>query len=323
MIHRITQKLPIGYLLVILATAGWGTSGLFITFVLAKSGISALALAFWRDVSTFTCLLIAVGLIKPALLKVQRRDLLWLAGLGICSIGAFHVFWNMSVWTNGVSVATVLQEAAPAFVTIIAWLVWREPITRLKVLAIVITFAGCVLVARLDNLAQAELTATGILIGVLSAITYGSYSLFGKQVTGRYTPWTVLTYGFGFGALVLFPLQFLSPGPWPILTPARWWFVGLIILPTIISFAIYTVGLRWLSASVAAIVATSEVVFASVFAYVFLHERLDWLQIVGAVLVVGGVIMLSLSKAPAVAPRPASAETEFTLIKEATHVCEK
>ncbi len=291
------RKVWLGYLLVFLATAGWGTSGLFITFVRQRVEISALALAFWRDLTTFLCLFIGIAILKPAWLRVQRRDLGWLAALGAISIGSFHVLWNTTVQMNGVAVATVIQEAAPAFVAIAAWAVFREPLTRGKILAVLVTFVGCVLVSRLDALGQAKVTPLGILVGLGSAVTYGTFSIFGKPVASKYPPYTVLMYAFGFGALVLFPLQFLAPGRWPLLTPASGWFIGLILLPTIASFAVYTLGLRWLSASVAAIVATSEVVFASVYAYVFLGERLDALQWLGAALVVAGVVILSISSA--------------------------
>lgn len=288
------QGRPLGYLLVILATAGWGTSGLFLTFIVRETNISALALAFWRDLTTFACLFLSLAIFKPSLLRVERRDLPWLVGLGALSIGAFHVLWNLSVWTNGVAVATVIQEAAPAFVTLMAWLLYREPVTRVKIIAILVTFIGCVLVSRVDVLGQASLTFLGVLIGLGSAVTYGTFSLFGKKLAGEYSPLTILTYGFGFGALVLFPLQFIMPGRWPMLTPAWGWFALLIFLPTIVSFAIYTLGLRWLPASVASIAAISEVVFASIYAYIFLDERLQWLQVVGAVLVVIGVVALYL-----------------------------
>lgn len=285
----------VGVFLVILATAGWGTSGVFISFIAAEIEISAFALAFWRDLTTFVCLAVGLGLFKPSYLKVNKPDLPWLAGLGIFSIGIFHILWNLSVWINGVAVATVLQEIAPAFVAIVAWLVLREPLTRRKVLAVLITFVGCLFVVRLDLSGATKVSSSGILIGLGSAITYGTFSLFGKKITGKYTPWTILTYGFGFALLVLFPLQFISPGPFPLLTPARWWFACLIALPTIAAFGIYTFSLRWLPASVAAIVATSEVVFGSFFAYLFLTERLDWIQVIGAGLVIAGVVVLSLS----------------------------
>ena len=63
------------------------------------------------------------------------------------SLGAFHVFWNLAVLLNGAAVATVQQAATPAIVVVIARMVWRESLTWRKLLAIVLTFAGTVLVS--------------------------------------------------------------------------------------------------------------------------------------------------------------------------------
>lgn len=131
-----------GILLVILATFCWGTSGLFISLVLHGSNVSPLGLAFWRDLSTFTCLFSGLALFRPKLLRVQRRDLPWLAVMGALSIGFFHVMWNMAVLINGVSVATVIQANAPIFVTLMAWLLWREPLTGRKISAVALAFSG-------------------------------------------------------------------------------------------------------------------------------------------------------------------------------------
>jgi drug/metabolite transporter (DMT)-like permease len=75
------------------------------------------------------------------------------------------------------------------------------------------------------------------------------------------------------------------------------WYAGLILLSTISGFGLYTAGLRHLQASVAAIVATTEVAFAAVVSYIALGERLDGWQILGAILVVGGVVLLSWPRA--------------------------
>ena len=134
-----------GSLLVLSAAAGWSTSGLFIRWTAASSGVSALALAFWRDLATFACLLIGLAILRPRWLRVERRDLPWLAGLGAIGVGTFHVLWNLSILQIGYAAATVLLYASPAFVSLVAWLVWREPLTRFKVLAIILTLTGCVL----------------------------------------------------------------------------------------------------------------------------------------------------------------------------------
>jgi DME family drug/metabolite transporter len=280
-----------GPLAVLLAAACWGMSGVFVKWVGAEIEISALALAFWRDLATFLVLLAGVGLFRPEWLRIERRDLRWLAALG-GSLGISHVFWNLGVFLNGAAVATVQQAAMPAIVAAIAWLVWREPLTRIKVAAIILTFLGTVLVSGLDVAGQADLSLTGLFVGLAIPITYAAWNLFGKKVRDTYNPITALTYAFGFGALVLLPLQFFTPQPWPLPPPALLWFAGLIAVATIIPFSLYTFALGRLPASVASILAMSEIAFVAAYAYILLGERLTVSQILGAVLVVGGVLLL-------------------------------
>jgi drug/metabolite transporter (DMT)-like permease len=71
------------------------------------------------------------------------------------------------------------------------------------------------------------------------------------------------------------------------------WFTGLIFVATIIPFSAYTFALGRLPASVASILAMSEIAFVAAYAYILLGERLTVSQILGAVLVVGGVLLLS------------------------------
>jgi drug/metabolite transporter (DMT)-like permease len=282
-----------GLLLVVLATLFWSTSGLFINLAVRGSGIQAIGLAFWRDLATFLCLLVGITLIRPGLLRVERRDLPWLAAMGAVSIGLFHVLWISAVLINGVSVATVIQCNAPVFVTIMAWLLWREPLTWRKWIAIGLAFSGTILIARLDGTGGTQITLLGLLVALGSAITYGGITLFGKKLSGSYSPWTILVYIFGFATLALLPFQIGGAPPWPLTSEVLAAFAGLVLLATIAGFALYTAGLRRLQASVAAIVATAEVPFAALVGYLFLGERLDGWQVLGAGLVVGGVVLLS------------------------------
>jgi drug/metabolite transporter (DMT)-like permease len=201
------------------------------------------------------------------------------------SLGIFHVFWNLGVFLNGAAVATVQQAAMPAIVAVAAWLIWHEPLTWSKILAIALTFTGTVLVSGLNILGQTELTLAGLLVGLGIPVTYAAWNLLGKKVRETCSPFTLLTYAFGFGALVLLPLQFFTPQPWPI-PPSAWLpFAGLIGISTIVGFLLYTYALGRLPASVATILAMTEIAFVTAYAYVLLDERLAQSQIVGVLLV--------------------------------------
>jgi drug/metabolite transporter (DMT)-like permease len=286
-----------GIALAILATACWSTSGLFVSLVLSKSTVSPPGLAFWRDLGTFLLLLVGLVLFRRDLLLVRRSDLFWLAAMGGLGIGLLHITWNMAVVLNGMAVATILQYNAPIYVAAMAWLLWREPLTAHKMLAILLALLGTVLIASAWGGAQARITLPGLLFGLATAVAFGNYTLLGRRLSGDYSPWTVMLYAFGFAALSLLPWQF-RPVPIQLLPPTTWApFLGLVLFTTVVGFAFYAGSLQRLPASVASIVATTEVPFAALVAYVALGQQLSSAQFLGAALVVGGVVLVSLPAA--------------------------
>lgn len=287
------EQRPRGILIVLLASLFWSTSGLFISLILQEGGVTPVGIAFWRDLLTFSVLFSGIFLFRRDLLRVDRGDMIWLALMGSISIGLFHFIWNLTIQANGVAVATVLQSNAPMVVALVAWFLWREPLTSRKLLAIFLAFVGTVFIGRIDNILAQQVAVQGLLLGLFSSLLYGMMSIFGKKLAGSYTPWTILVYIFGFGALVLLPFQILDGFSTPRTPITIAYFIGMVLLTTIAGFGFYTYSLRTLQASVAAIVATAEVPFATILSYIILRERLDVWQVVGGLLVIAGVVVLS------------------------------
>lgn len=285
-----------GILIVIAATACWATSGIFINLIIRKTALSAVGLAFWRDLTTSVVLLVGILIVKPKLLIVKKKDLPWLIGMGAISIGVFHVFWNQAVVMIGASLATVVQCNAPIFVTIMAWFLFGERITTRKIIAVVLAAVGTILVSGISGVGEWKIVPIGLLIALGSAITYGSLSLFGKKLSGDYNPWTIMFYIFSIGTLTLFTVQLGQPDPWPSSGDFLPLFIGFVLISTIVGFTLYTTALKFLPASVASITATSEIFFASILAFIFLQERMDRWQILGSILIIAGVVLVSLAK---------------------------
>ena len=97
------------YWLVIGAASLWGTSGVLTKEILVRYAPPHLALAFWRDCLTFTVLVLALGLFRRNWLRLDRKALLPLLGLGIIGLGAFHVLWVYAVAWIGVAPATAFN----------------------------------------------------------------------------------------------------------------------------------------------------------------------------------------------------------------------
>lgn len=324
-----------GYLLVLAATFCWATSGTFIKIILQTYGLSAWTLAFWRDLFTFSIFLAitaSLGISEsvaqasslrtgrlgslpysvaqasslrggrlrslPHLfeyLRVERCDLPRFAAMGAISIGIFHVLWALAVMMIPVAVATVLNYTSPAFVVLFAWVLWRERLNRRQTLALVLAFAGCVLVTGAYRLTDADVNWPGLLVGLSTGLTYGLFTIIGKPALKRYDSWTVLTYAFGFATLTLLILQ---PGAalamFDMPLGAWLWILILVLVSTVTGFSLYMSGLKHLSASSASITATLEPVIATGFAYALLGEVIGPVQMLGGVLVIGAVILLTL-----------------------------
>ena len=175
-----------GILLVILATIFWSTSSILINLIYEIIDIPAVSLAFWRDLSTFSVLLISIVILQPKLLIVRRRDLPWLMGMGAISIGLFHALWNISVVLLGASIATVMQSNAPIFVSIIAWLFLGEALTKQKITAVILSVIGTILCSGIIGTSSEQVTLAGLVIGLIGACAYGTYYILGKKIVGNF-----------------------------------------------------------------------------------------------------------------------------------------
>jgi DME family drug/metabolite transporter len=288
--HKDTSAIT-GYAAVITAAAFWGGSGVFVKLIADHATVSATALAFWRDVTTFICLLLAGLAAIPGKIRLQRSDWRIMAGMG-ANLGLFHIFYNAGIMLNGAAVTTVQQAVMPAIVTISARFLWQEKLTGPKILALLSTFAGTLLVAGLADLKTSGFTISGLLIGFCVPCLYAAWNLFGKKLRMQYEAMVVLIFAFGIASALLLPLQFFIAQPWPV-PPLAWlWFAGLIGISSLAAFFLYAVGIGRLQASIASILLMSEIAFAVFYAYLFLGERMTMSQIAGTILVVGGVLQL-------------------------------
>ncbi len=185
-----------GISLVVLATLCWATSSILINLIVRVSGISAVSLAFWRDLTTSVVLVISILLFRRKLFSINRENLPWLIGMGVISIGLFHVLWNTSVVLFGASVATVLQSNAPIFVTIIARFVFSEPINPRKIAAVAFSVIGTILSSGITKSGVEQISTLGLLVALGSAIAYGTFPLFGRKIAGDTTSFSCFLPGF-------------------------------------------------------------------------------------------------------------------------------
>lgn len=280
-----------GYLLVALAAILWATLGLFFRVLHDDFHLTALAIAFLRASLTAICLAAFALIARKNSFNVSRRDVPFFALYGLCGVAAFYFLYVEAVVTTSITTAVVLLYTAPAFVSIVAWKLWHEPLNASKITAVAIAFLGCALLARAYDKSEFQLNWIGLLLGLGAGLAYAIYTIFSKAALERHTSLTALTYALTFGAIFLAPLQ--SPNDFAPLVqqPMVWIFIlGLVLGPSIGALAFYNAGLERVPASNASLVATLEPVVASVLAYFVLGERLEFAQVIGGALVIGAAV---------------------------------
>jgi drug/metabolite transporter (DMT)-like permease len=288
---RINYSLA-GAVLVTLAAAFWGLSGIFVTIIIDNSSGTPVSLAFWRDTAAFVSLFLFTLFTHPHNLKIEGKDLPWLVGMGVF-LGGFHILYNQSVMLNGAAVTTVLQAAMPGVVTVAAFYLWKEELTRAKIGSMIIIFMGTALASGVDIFSPVQTNPAGLLAGFTVPLFYAGWSLCGKNMVAKYGATASLSIAFGTASVMLLPLQPFTPQPFPLNSTVGSAFFGLIAVSTFGAFTLYLMGMKYIQAGVASILVMSEILFAGVYAWFLLGERLTPVQILGTVLVIAGVVWLS------------------------------
>jgi drug/metabolite transporter, DME family len=282
----------LGVLAVVAAASIWATLGLFAKILYAQ-GVSFESLVAVRaSVGWVAVMIFVLATGKAKSLRVSLRDLTLLAPQGLVGIGFFYLLYFFTVRESTVGTAAILLYSSPAFVVVLARLFLKEALNPAKALALFLTAGGILLVAGAYDPSNLEVTPTVLLTGLLSGLTYGLYSIFGRPVTGHLSPSVILSYALFFGSLLLIVAAFptldtlvgLPMGSYALL------FV-LAVVHTTLGFALYTFGLGRLGAGRAAIVATIEPVVAVVLGTALLGESLTVPGVVGALLVVSGAAL--------------------------------
>ena len=284
-------------LAVVAAASIWGTLGLFAKILYAQ-GVSFEALVAvrasvgWVAVMAFV---LATG--KAKSLRVSGRDLAFLAPLGLVGIGFFYLLYFFTVGESTVGTAAILLYSSPAFVVVLARLFLREALNAAKVLALSLTAGGIFLVAGAYDPSNLEVTPTVLLTGLLSGLTYGLYSIFGRPLTGHLSPSIILSYALFFGSSLLVVAALPTLHTLAGLPASSYAMLFMLaVVHTTLGFALYTFGLARLGAGRAAIVATVEPVVAGVLGTALLGEALTAPKLVGALLVISGAALAQVSR---------------------------
>ncbi|MGJ9458597.1 DMT family transporter [Oceanobacillus sp. CF4.6] len=283
------------YLLIILGATLWGTIGWFVKH-LYELGFTPMEVVTLRAWTSAILLITYIIIVSPKDMKLQSiRDCKYFIGTGICSIIFFNYCLFTAIELSTIPVATALLYTAPAFVTVISFFLFKEPLTRLKMIALILTIMGTCLVVGITPNSIHNLEFASIILGLGSGLGYALYSIISKFALKKYSSLSVTTFTFIVAAVALVPFFPYSEKFLLLFNPTVLFYaLGLGFLPTAVAYIVYTYGLMYTEASKASILSTIEPVVATLIGIFVFTEPFTVVQMLGMGCIIGAVLLIQL-----------------------------
>ncbi|MFQ1003086.1 EamA family transporter [Modestobacter sp. SSW1-42] len=299
----------VGLLLAVLSAASFGTAGVFASGLLGAGWSAGAAVTVRMAVA-------ALALTVPAVLQLRgrwhllRSNLRVVAAFGALAVALPQLAYFVAVTRLSVGVALLLEYCGVLLVVLWTWARLGQRPSRVTGAGMVVAVVGLVLV--LDVVSGARIDPVGVLWGLLAAVGLASYFILSAATEDGLPPLASAWAGLAAGALVLGAAALVGLVPWRTATTdvefAGWstsWLVpilGLGLLAAAIAYATGIAAVRRLGSRTSSFVGLSEVLFAVLAAWLALGQRPGPVQLVGGIVVLGGIVLVRLGERPAVEP---------------------
>lgn len=305
---KIPTKVPtiMGLFLGILAVS---TASIFIRF--AQEGTSSLIIAAGRmGFATLFLLPFALKIALPELKKVdlKRFGFVLLAGL---FLGMHFATWITSLEYTSVASSVVMVTTAPLWVALLSPIFLKEKLTKWVILGLTISMIGSVVVALNSSciwqdkgLVCSDFETVfrgraflGNILALVGAFLSAGYIMIGRRVRNELSllAYTFLVYGSA--AFVLILLVIVSGVKIHSNLPEIWiWILLLALIPQLIGHSTFNYLLKTISAANVSIALLGEPVGTVILAYLFLSEKPSWMEILGGVLILTGIVVATKSR---------------------------
>lgn len=303
-----SQRHPaVGLGVALASAAAFGTSGAFAKSLLL-GGWSPGAVVLIRIGIAALVLLVPTVLSLRGRWSVLRRSLPLVVGYGVTGVAGCQLAYFNAVTHLSVGVALLLEYLAPVLIVGWLWVRHRQAPRRLTLVGVGLAVAGLLLV--LDVAGVARINAVGLAWGLVAAICLALYFLLAAGAEDALPPLALAGAGLVVGGIVLGVAALvgvldLTIGATTVQlgsSAAPWWVPILVVSIVAAAFA-YVAGVaavRMLGAKLSSFVALTEVLFAVLFAWLVLGELPLPVQLLGGLLIVGGLIAVRADESHAV-----------------------
>ncbi|WP_018131102.1 DMT family transporter [Effusibacillus pohliae] len=294
----------------------WGLNVVMVKFLVGH--FPPITLAAVR-IGAATLLLLAIlvwwrGGQHPSFRQIPARSWLYIIGAGVSAIFLHQTTLAMGLQTANASTGSLILALNPLVTGLLAYFLFREPLTWNRVLGLVMGFSGVFLVVAGDSMLEGNgrfLFGKGEWLVVAAMLFYVAGGLFVKKAAETVSVVAITAYMHAVGTLCLavasvFETQERGGVTWP-----ADWFVWTVLLfsawvATGLCGIWWNNGIQKIGAGRTAMFLNGMPAASLVFAVLLLGERMIWIHAVGFVTVLIGVYLGTMNPRRPVANLPTS-----------------
>ena len=264
--------------------------GIPITKMLLDEWVSPMTYMATRSLGAAVIFWIIAAFMKPE--KVERRDLMVIMLGGLMGFVVSQTLTAEALNYTSPVYFSLIATLTPVAVMLMAALFIGERMTGMKFLGVLIGIGGAVLMVVMGQTSgSGSNDLLGIILALLSLLTWAIYMIVTRKVAQKYTPVTQMKYVFLISALVTVPLAWPELAEQRLYTAATFGWDGalemafIVLLATVLGYFLIPFAMRSLNATTVSIYTNLQPMVASFVAILIGQDRLTWDKPVAAVLV--------------------------------------
>ncbi len=256
--------------------------------------VDSLAVATWR-------LALAAIVITPVALLHARHELARLSGrqMAMALAAGFFLALHFATWISSLEYTSVASSTAlvttnPLWIGLASFLLFRETPTRMMLGGIALSFAGSLFIFWSDSQSAAPGTSPlfGNLLALVGSWCFSAYLLIGRRLRAGLGLPAYIWLAYGAAALFLFVASGAGGAELFAHSGAAWaLLLAMALGPQLLGHTAYNWSLRYVSATLVAVVTLGEPVVSALLAFVLFGEGFAPLQFVGFSLLLAGIFL--------------------------------
>ena len=267
--------------------ANSGAVSPYVLFTLRAIGASAL---FWL-----------LSLFTPKE-RVERNDYWKIAAASLVGLFIPQMTFLMAITMTSAIDTAIIGTLGPVFTMIFAFLFLREPITGKKAGGVALSFAG-ILFLIFNSVHEGGAAATspwGVALLLVNSLSFSLYLGLFRPLISKYSVITFMKWSFLFSLLVSLPISAkgLVTTDYAAIPGNVLWEIGyLIFFATFVAYFLIPYGQKFIRPTLVSMYSYLQPIIAAIVSILAGVDTLSWQKILASVLVVGGVILVSRSRA--------------------------